>query len=68
MLAHILHVVDTADGAPTADSGEEASTAAPLMEEGALAFANIDEKELFQLMDEVSESVDQITGAMFSDA
>ena len=66
MLAHILHVVDAADAVPSANSNEEFPPDIALMEEGALAFVGIDEKELSELMDEVSESVDQITGAIFS--
>lgn len=65
VLAHILHVVDAADAA-VAYSDKESSTDTPPVEEGTLVLLNLDEKELSELMNEVSESVDQVTGAMVS--
>jgi predicted Zn finger-like uncharacterized protein len=64
MLAHIIHVVDTADMA--ADPEEEPDAGTPMMEEGALSVVNIDGKELAELMQEAAESVDQVTGAVLS--
>ncbi len=64
MLSYIVHVADAAD-AGIYDSGN-AEFGPPLLEDGALSFVNIDEKELAELMAESAEAVEQITGAVLS--